>query len=250
MDLIPPAVMVAANFADYQTYIDELTTAAEEAARAVEEYTEEHAVEDGLLAAAMDDDKISKALATARLKDAKKEGSDPDEIKALQRLIELYDAEAEAKKAVKEAQTELDVAVLKEYGNLTEDDVKSLVLDDKWCAAVKSRIAGEVNSLTLDLVARIQQLGERYAETVGALDAELERLEAKVAGHLAAMGVDSMTDLAALQVGQAISIIDAADRSWTSRPHSKKLGMTSAEADTCDLSAQVDRARRSLEEYT
>ena len=81
--------MVAAYFADYQTYIDELTTAAEEAARAVEEYTEEHAVEDGLLAAAMDDDKISKALATARLKDAKKEGSDPDEIKALQHLIEL-----------------------------------------------------------------------------------------------------------------------------------------------------------------
>ena len=190
MDLIPPAVMVAANFADYQTYIDELTTAGEEAARAVEEYTEEHAVEDGLLAAAIDDDKISKALATARLKDAKKEGSDPDEIKALQHLIELYDAEAEAKKAVKEAQAELDRAVLKEYGNLSEDDVKSLVLDDKWCAAVKGRIAGEVNSLTLDLVARIQQLGERYAETVGDLDAELDDLEAKVASHLAVMGVE------------------------------------------------------------
>jgi type I restriction enzyme M protein len=189
MDLVPPSVMVAAYFADYQTYIDELTTAAEEATRAVEEYIEEHAVEEGLLAEAMDDDKISKALATARLKDAKKEGSDPDEIKALQRLIELYDAEADAKKAVKEAQAELDATVLKEYGNLSEDDVKSLVLDDKWHATIRSRISGEVNALTLALVARIQELGERYAETVNDLDAELDKLEAKVAGHLADMGV-------------------------------------------------------------
>jgi type I restriction enzyme M protein len=189
VDLIPPALLVAAYFADYQGHIDELTAAAEEAVRAVEEYTEDHAVEEGLLAAAMDDDKISKALATTRLKDAKKEGSDPAEIKALQRLIDLYDVEAETKKAVKEAQTELDVAVLEEYGNLADDDVKSLVLENKWCEAVRGRIAGEVNSLTLDLVARIQQLGERYGETVGELDIELEKLEAKVATHLAEMGV-------------------------------------------------------------
>jgi len=190
MDLVPPSIMVAAYFADYQTHIDEFTTGAEEATRAVEEYIEVHAVEEGLLAEAMDDDKISKALATARLKDAKKEGSDPDETKALQHLIELYDAEAEAKKAVKEARAELDLAVLKEYGNLTEDDVKSLVLDDKWHATIASRVASEVNALTLELVARIQELGERYAETVGALDIELRKLEAKVAAHLAEMGVE------------------------------------------------------------
>jgi type I restriction enzyme M protein len=189
MDLIPPALMVAVNFGAHQTYVDELTTAAEEATRAVEEYTEEHAVEDGLLAEAMDDDKMSKALTTARLKDAKKEGSDPDEVKALQHLIELYDAEATAKKAVKEAQTALDLAVLKEYGNLNEDDVKLLVLDDKWCATIRSHIATEVNELTLALVARIQQLGERYAESVGDLDANLTELESKVEIHLAEMGI-------------------------------------------------------------
>ena len=44
--------------------VDELQAAAEEAARAVEEFIEEHAVEDGLLAEAMDDDKITKALAS------------------------------------------------------------------------------------------------------------------------------------------------------------------------------------------
>ena len=191
MDLIPPSLIVSTWYYDTAAEIDELTTAAEEAVCAIDDYTEEHAVEDGLLAEAMDDDKISKTLTKTRLKDAKKEGSDTEEIKALQRLIELYDAESDAKKAIKELQAELDRAVLKEYANLTGDDVKSLVLEDKWCAAIKDRISGEVNSLTLDLVARIQELGERYAETVDECDAALRKLAANVARHLAEMGVES-----------------------------------------------------------
>ena len=104
MDLIPPALIVARYFAIEQAKIDDLTAAAEEASRAVEEYVEEHSGEDGLLAEAMDDDKITKTLAAARLKDAKKEGSDQEEVDALEHLLKLYETEAVAKKAVKEAQ--------------------------------------------------------------------------------------------------------------------------------------------------
>ncbi|MFB9259798.1 type I restriction-modification system subunit M [Dietzia aerolata] len=187
-DLIPPALIVACYFAADQAKIDELTAAAEEATRAVEEYVEEHAADDGLLADAMDDDKISKALVAARLK-AIRNGGDYDEIEALQRAIKLYNDEAAAKKAVKDAQGGLDLATLKKYGDLNEEDIKTLVLDVKWRATVARRVGGEVEALTLDLVARIQQLGQRYAATVDELDVELDRLEAKVAGHLAAMGV-------------------------------------------------------------
>lgn len=188
-DLIPPALIVARYFADEQVKFDELTAAVEEATRIVEEYVEEHAVEGGLLAEAMDDDKITKALATARLKVAKRDGSDPDEVAALNHLIKLYNAEAEAKKVVREAQTALDLATLKKYGDLTVANIKSLVLDDKWHSTISSRVASEGNSLTLALVSRIQQLGERYTETVSAIDARLEKLESKVAAHLAEMGV-------------------------------------------------------------
>lgn len=190
MDLMPPALVVARYFADEQAKLDDLTATAEEATRAVEEYTVEHAVEDGLLTDAMDDDKISKALVAARLKAIKKDGA-PEEIKALQHAIKLYDAEAAAKKTVKDAQAELDLATLKKYGDLTEDDIKTLVLDDKWRATVVSRVAAEVETLTLDLVARIQQLGERYASTVGALDWELAELQIKVLSHLEKMGIQS-----------------------------------------------------------
>lgn len=189
MDLVPPALIVSRYFAEDQANVDGLTAEAAAATRAVEEFVEEHAVEDGLLAGAMDDDKISKALATARLRIAKRDKAGDDEIGALESIIKLYDSEAVAKKAVKEAQAELDLATLQKYGSLTEDDVLNLVLDDKWHATIERRVAGVVDGLTLSLVARIQELGDRYAETVGDLDAELKILEAQVNGHLAAMGI-------------------------------------------------------------
>src|SRR5699024_1513255 len=110
---------------------------------------------------AMDDDKITKALATARVKDITTDG-DPDEIAALKHLVKLYNTEAAARKAVKDAQADLDLATLKKYGDLTEEDIKALVLDDKWKTTIVDSVASEIEALTLDLVARIQQLGERY----------------------------------------------------------------------------------------
>lgn len=103
-DLNPPALIMARYLADEHAKVDELNLAADEATRAVEEYAEEHAVEDGPLAEAMDDGKISKALTTARLRQAKSEGYDPDEVKALEHLIKLYAAEAESKKLAAESE--------------------------------------------------------------------------------------------------------------------------------------------------
>lgn len=189
MDLIPPVLVVARYFASEQAEVDRLNAEHEEATRAVEEYVEEHAVEDGLLAEAMDDDKLTRSLASARLKIAKQEKSDPEEVRALEHVIKLYDAEAAAKRAAKEAQADLDEATLKQYGRLTESDVKTLVLDDKWLGTLRGRTSDEVQSLSLALVGRTQDLGERYAETIGALVDTLDVLEATVNRHLAAMGV-------------------------------------------------------------
>jgi len=189
MDLVPPGLIVARYFAVQQAKIDRLAAVAEGASRGVEDYVEEHAVEEGSLAEAMDDGKISKALVSARLRVAKHEKSDPEEIVALEHLMKLYEAEAATKKIVKDAQTALDVVTLKKYGDLTEEDVKSLVLDEKWGRTVVGRVGAEVGALTLSLVSRILELGERYAETVDELDRSLAGLESRVAAHLADMGV-------------------------------------------------------------
>ncbi|KAF0971226.1 MULTISPECIES: type I restriction-modification system subunit M [Gordonia] len=189
MDLVPPALIVARYYAAEQAELDELNAAAGDATRAVEEYIEENGTEDGPLAEAMDDGKVTKALVSGRLRTAKREGADPDEAESLQQLLKLYDAEADAKKAAKDAQAELDQVTLSMYGDLTTSDVKALVLDAKWQSAIAHRIDGRVEALTLNLVDRILLLGERYASTIADLDSELQKLEDRVSRHLEAIGI-------------------------------------------------------------
>jgi type I restriction enzyme M protein len=191
MDLVPPSLIVARYFADVQARVDELNAEAEAAAQAVEEYVEDHGTDEGLLSDAVNDKgKLTQAAAKDALKEARV-ADDEETIRCAQAALELLQTEAAAKKAAKEAQAALDTATLKMYGDLAESDVQTLVLDDKWAACIRHRLVAEVNALTLDLVERIEQLGARYVETVGDLDAELAKFEAKVAGHLAAMGIEA-----------------------------------------------------------
>ena len=177
MDLIPPHLIAAGFLAGEQAKAEQLAILAETAARAVEAFTSEHAVEDGLLADAMDDEKISKVLAVARLRDAKREGSDPDEVKALEQILDLYAAEAVAKKAAKDSQASLNLAILKKYADLSEADVTRLVLDDKWHSTLVSAIHSETTRLADRLVNRVQELGSRYAATLEDLESAVTKLE-------------------------------------------------------------------------
>src|SRR5690606_9641428 len=161
MDLIPPEYVIARFFSDEKAKLDELIADHKAASQAVEEYTEEHAVEEGLLWEAVENDKITKTLATARLRVAKREGAEDDEIQALQHVIKLYEAEAAAKKAVKEATAELEQLALAQYPKLTTDDIHTLVIDDKWGNTIRGRIGAEVTALGQALIARLHVLANR-----------------------------------------------------------------------------------------
>jgi type I restriction enzyme M protein len=188
-DLIPPALVVARYFTDEQATLDELNASVEGAARAVMEYTDEHAVEEGLVWEAVDEKgKVTQKSAGRALRQARSQGDD-EVAEALKSLLTLLGREAEAKKAAKEAQAALDLATLKKYGDLRDSDVKALVLDDKWKATVSTRVDGVLTSLALHLLARIREFGERYGETLVRLDAEIDELSNRVAGHLAEMGI-------------------------------------------------------------
>jgi len=188
MDLIPPDLIVAHYFADEQVQVDHLNAEAEAAARTVEEYVEEHSGYEAPLADVVDDkDKLTQKVAKATLKEAEA-AKDEEGTECLRIAMDLLNVEAAVKKAAKEAQASLDKDTLNKYGDLAEGDIKSLVLDGKWAVTIRDRIADEADSLTLTLVARIQQLGERYAETVSDLDDELKRVGVAVEQHLLEMG--------------------------------------------------------------
>ena len=189
MDLIPPALIVNRYFAQDKAELDALAAVAEDASQAIEDFVEENSGEDGLLTDAMEDDKINKALANAHLKEAKREDPAGDEARALGELVALYDAEAVARKAVKDAQATLDKATLKQYTKLSTTDIQSLVIDDKWGAHMVTGVKAELGVLIQKLVDRLNVLADRYEKTVSELDAEVEALDKKIMAHLAAMGV-------------------------------------------------------------
>jgi len=189
MDLIPPEYVIARFFPTEKAELDRLVAEQDAATQAVEEYTEEHAVEEGLLWEAVEDDKISRTLAAARLRAAKREGAEADELQALQQAIKLYDAAAAAKKAVKDATIQLEKQALAQYARLTVEDIQVLVIEDKWGGTIRGRIGAEVSALGAALITRLNVLADRYEATVGEMESALDVLNAKVMEHLAAMGV-------------------------------------------------------------
>ena len=189
-DLIPPALIIDRYFVDEKAELERLNAEQERISQELQEYIEEHAVEEGLLWEAVNDDGGIKVKdARDRLKTAKLEDAEADEIAALNTVIKLFTAETAAKKAVKEGMLQLDTKAIATYAKLSEEEIQELVVGDKWQTVVAGRFASEVDTATLQLTRRIQELGKRYDETVGDLDDELEDLQKKVAAHLAEMGI-------------------------------------------------------------
>mgnify|MGYP002623939475 CR=1 FL=1 len=189
MDLLPPALIVARYFAAEQVAIDDLQAGKDAATQALEEYVEERSGEEGLLESATNDKgKATKGNVKDRLKEI---GDDPefaDERDALTRCLELIEAESAAK-AVKDAQAALDRKVLAKYSKLSVDEIKTLVVDDKWFTSIAAAIDGEVQRLTQQFAGRVKELEERYAQTLPELEREVNTLAEKVEGHLKTMGL-------------------------------------------------------------
>jgi type I restriction enzyme M protein len=189
MDLTPPNLIIARYFGNQQAKVDELNADLESATAALDEHAEEHGDDEGLLSNVVNDKgKYTQQAVSAAIKEAEASG-DAETLACAQGAVNLIKDEAAAKKAVKDGQAKLNLTVLKKYGELTDGDVKTLVLDDKWQATTIGRVTAVVEGLTLALVSRIHELGNRYEQTVADLDDQMGALECKVAAHLAAMGV-------------------------------------------------------------
>ena len=194
MDLVPPRLVVARWFVAEQAELDALRAAHAAAAQALEAFLEEHAPttdgDDGPLTAAVNDKgRVTRAGVTSRLLDVETDPESHDEIEPLIRCLALMEAESAAGRAVKTAQTALDVQVLARYETLTEDEITTLVVDDKWFTSVRVAVDEQVQRLTRQLATRVQQLQERYARPLQELEHDVQALASRVGGHLVRMGL-------------------------------------------------------------
>jgi type I restriction enzyme M protein len=188
-DLIPSPLLIARYFAKEQAAVESLEAEAAAIEQQLEEMAEEHGGEEGLLADAKNDnEKLTKASVTARLKEIKGDAEFADEQKVLEDYLALLEKEFEANERVKKVQNDLETKVAAQYGKLTEDEIKALVVDDKWLAALAAAVQSELDRVSQTLTGRIRQLADRYAAPLPQIADEVERLCASVDKHLAKMG--------------------------------------------------------------
>lgn len=188
-ELIPPALVIARYFAKEQAEIEALETQAAALDQQMEELTEEHGGEEGLLADAMNDKgKITKASVSARLDEIENDAEFDEERKVLKQHMGLVEKSAEVNGKMKVAQEALTKRMAEKYTKLTEEEIKELVVEDKWMASLKTAVQGELDRVGQTLTGRVRVLAERYATPLPKIVEEVAALSAKVDEHLKKMG--------------------------------------------------------------
>lgn len=186
-DFIPKSLIVNRYFATEQVALEVKQAELETATAVLAELEEEHGGEDGYLGSL---DKIAKGDVNARLKEVKGEMEAKDEVAVLKRWLDLSEQETTLRRAVKDQDAALDTLAYAKYPKLTEAEIKSLVVDDKWMARLSAAIQGELDRVSQTLTGRIRELADRYATPLPQLSSEVDALEARVKGYLKSMGAN------------------------------------------------------------
>jgi type I restriction enzyme M protein len=184
-ELIPKPLIVARYFAKDQAALDAKQTELDATAAGLAELEEEHGGEEGFLGAL---EKIAKAEVNARLKEIRRDKEAADEAAVLQRWLELSESEATLKREVKELDAALDARAYAKYPALSEAEIKTLVVADKWMTRLAADVQAELDRVSQTLTGRIRELAERYATPLPALVDQVATLAARVDEHLKKMG--------------------------------------------------------------
>jgi type I restriction enzyme M protein len=202
--LIPPALIIRRWFAHDQAAIEKLEADIAALQQQLEELGEEHGGEDGAFSEC---EKINRAEVSRRFKELIEEESADDgkalkiaeqpipygdgeksESAILLEWLNLENRQSELNRKLKTAQQALTENVAAKFPKLTEEEIKRLVVEDKWLATIAASVQGELDRVSQTLAGRIRELAERYATPLPELISEVETLAVRVGGHLQRMG--------------------------------------------------------------
>jgi type I restriction enzyme M protein len=110
------------------------------------------------------------------------------DLHATVRYLELLDEQSTLRSKVKAADEALDKLTYDKYPQLSVDEIKALVVDDKWMSSLAAAVQDELDQVSQKLTGRIRQLAERYATPLPKLTDRVAELSASVDDHLKTMG--------------------------------------------------------------
>ena len=194
-DLVPATLIIDCYFPAERDAVSALEFELAAIEQQLDEKREEQGGEDGLLAEANEANEGEPPKITAKsvreaLRRIADDSDEDDARKALKVYRDLLDKQAETKARLRALEDELQAKVDAKYPELTEDEIKALVVDDKWLGTLVAAVQGELDRVSQTLTGRIRLLAERYATPLPQLNEELDALTARVEGHLEKMGAE------------------------------------------------------------
>lgn len=185
-EVIAPELVALRYFSDDLAKLEEKQSELERLSQELESHLEEHGGEEGVLNDVLDaKGKLSAKLLKAALEE---DDIEEDERAILQTTQTLMTQEKTAKDAVKTQSEALNLAIFKQFGQLSEEEIKELVVKDKWLTTLQSRIENRLENAIQQLISRLNTLEDRYRSPMAELAQEVEIWQSKVDAHLKNMG--------------------------------------------------------------
>ncbi len=180
-DLIPKNLIKQRFFEKESKELEELENALNEKEANFEEFIEEHSSEEGLFY----ESKINESVLKKELKNA----TDLKDKEILKTALELLEAKNKALKMKNKAYEELELKAFHQYKKLELDEIKDLIIQDKWLKSLKNALENKILKRINAFTGTLNSIISNYSNSLLELDKEVKESESKVLEHLKDLGV-------------------------------------------------------------
>ncbi|MUU50358.1 type I restriction-modification system subunit M [Helicobacter pylori] len=180
-DLIPKNLIKQRFFEKETKELEELENALNEKEALLDEFIEEHSNEEGLF----DGLKINESVLKKELKNA----TDLEDKQILKTALEWLEAKNKALKMKNKAHEELESKAFHQYKNLEINEIKDLIIKDKWLNSLKNALENKIQKRINAFASALNTIISSYSNSLLELDKEVKESESKVLEHLKDLGL-------------------------------------------------------------
>ncbi|WRC57307.1 type I restriction-modification system subunit M [Helicobacter pylori] len=175
-DLIPKHLIKQRFFEKEAKELEELENALNEKEAILDEFIEEHSNEEGLFYEL----KINESVLKKELKNA----TDLEDKQILKTALEFLEAKNKALKMKNKAYEELELKAFHQYKNLEINEIKDLIIQDKWLNSLKNALENKILKRINAFASALNEIISSYSNSLLELDKEVKESESKVLEHL------------------------------------------------------------------
>lgn len=180
-DLIPKNLIKQRFFEKETKELEALENTLNEKEALLDEFIEEHSNEEGLFEGL----KINESVLKKELKNA----TDLEDKETLKTALERLEAKNKALKMKNKAYEELELKAFHQYKNLEINEIKDLIIKDKWLNSLKNALENKIQKRINAFISALNEIISNYSNSLLELHKEVKESESKVLEHLKDLGL-------------------------------------------------------------